>query len=260
MTLSKSKGNVAWELNELLAADRRARAFNEATVEGSDSGGSPGFETMHWEQIGKKALEEALRLEREAREAAAETADSAEVGDDEVADETAPFDVEAELQARFEEGVEEGKRLAEAAQGSQQETHERLLEALAQHFGSLPAVWPIVTDLSLDIAKTVCLQSLTLDPGVFRDYVARALEDAELPNDLPVEIRLSEATALLVDQDTLAAKFPEQHFSIVVDTALVDGDITVAYDQVTVDRLLEREFEQLREQLIAQFPDQNGPA
>jgi len=26
-----------------------------------------------------------------------------------------------------------------------------------------------------------------------------------------------------------------------------------------VDRLLEREFEQLREQLIAQFPDQNRP-
>ena len=88
----------------------------------------------------------------------------------------------------------------------------------------------------------------------------RALENAELPNDLPVEIRLSEATASLVDQDTLAAKFPEQHFAIVVDTALVDGDITVAYDQITVDRLLDREFEQLREQLIAQFPNQKGPA
>jgi flagellar biosynthesis/type III secretory pathway protein FliH len=44
--------------------------------------------------------------------------------------------------------------------------------------------------------------------------------------------------------------------SLQADEKLSDGDITIQYDQVTIDRLLEREFAQLREQLVAQFPDQ----
>ena len=259
MTLSKHDANVAWELNELLAADRRARAFSESTVEGRD-GGSPGFETMHWEQIGKETLEKALLAEQAAQASLSENTDSETTGEEEAAETPAPFDLEAELQARYEDGIEEGKRLSEASQQSQQAMQERLIEALAQHFAALPAVWPIITDLALDIANTVCLQSLKQDPDLFKGYVLHALESAELPRDIPIEVRLSEGTASLVDQDMLTAKFPEQAFTIATDAALADGDISVAYDQVTVDRLLEREFEQLREQLIAQFPDQNRPA
>ena len=259
MTLSKHDGNVAWELNELLAADRRARAFSESTVEGREGGG-PGFETMHWEQIGAETLEEARLAEQAAQASLSENTDSETAGEEEAVETPAPFDLEAELQARYEEGIEEGKRLSEASQQSEQAMQERLIEALAQHFAALPAVWPIITDLALDIANTVCLQSLKQDPDLFKAYVLLALESAELPRDLPIEVRLSEGTASLVDQDMLTAKFPEQAFTIATDAALADGDISVAYDQVTVDRLLEREFEQLREQLIAQFPDQNRPA
>jgi len=258
MTLSKHDGNVAWELNELLAADRRARAFSESTVEGREGGG-PGFETMHWEQIGAETLEEARLAEQAAQASLSENTDSETAGEEEAVETPAPFDLEAELQARYEEGIEEGKRLSEASQQSQQAMQERLIEALAQHFAALPAVWPIITDLALDIANTVCLQSLKQDPDLFKGYVLHALESAELPRDMPIEVRLSEGTAPLIDQDALASQFPDQAITIVADAKLADGDISIAYDQVTVDRLLEREFEQLREQLIAQFPDQNRP-
>jgi len=258
MTLSKHDGNVAWELNELLAADRRARAFSESTVEGREGGG-PGFETMHWERIGEETLEEAPLAEQATQAPVTDDPDSDAAVDEDTADSLEPIDMQAELQARYEEGVEEGKRLLEASQQSQQAMHERLVEALAQQFAALPAIWPIITDLALDIANTACLQSLKLDPDLFKSYVLRALESAELPKELPVEIRLSESTAPLIDRDVLASQFPDQAITIVADAKLADGDISIAYDQVTVDRLLEREFEQLREQLIAQFPDQNRP-
>ena len=40
-----------------------------------------------------------------------------------------------------------------------------------------------------------------------------------------------------------------------LDPDLKDGDISVQYDHLVIDRLLECEFGQLREQLVAQFPD-----
>jgi len=62
--------------------------------------------------------------------------------------------------------------------------------------------------------------------------------------------------AELVSLDQLAELLSDQPVSLSVDANLSDGDITIQYDNVTIDRLLEREFAQLREQLVAQFPDQ----
>ena len=51
MTLSKGSDTVVWELNELLAADRRAKAFSEASAAGDLSARPMGFEEAHWQQI-----------------------------------------------------------------------------------------------------------------------------------------------------------------------------------------------------------------
>ena len=51
MTLSKATDTVVWELNELLAADRRAKAFSEASAAGDLSARPMGFEEAHWQQI-----------------------------------------------------------------------------------------------------------------------------------------------------------------------------------------------------------------
>ena len=121
---------------------------------------------------------------------------------------------------------------------------------------ALPRVWPVVTDLSLDIAKTVCLQSLRLNENAFRQYLTMALQEMEFPESVPVDIKVSAAMAELVSLDELAELLSDQPVSLSVDANLSDGDITIQYDHVTIDRLLEREFAQLREQLVAQFPDQ----
>ena len=62
--------------------------------------------------------------------------------------------------------------------------------------------------------------------------------------------------AELVPLGELEALLVEQPVSLGVDPELADGDISIHYDQVVIDRVLEREFAQLREQLVAQFPDQ----
>ena len=254
MILSEADKTVVWELNELLAADRRAKAFSEASVGGKYVRRSGGFEETHWqaahrdpdpEEVLTEAEEPANReieLEAEARE------DDAEV--EEV------IDVDQLLDSRYQEGVAEGIRQSNLDSQQREALAEKFLESIRSEMAALPRVWPVVTDLSLDIAKTVCLQSLRLNENVFRQYINKALREVELPEDVPVEIRVSPAMAELASLDELEALLADQPISMVISPDLSDGDITIQYEQVAIDRLLEREFAQLREQLVAQFPDQ----
>ena len=78
MTLSKATDTVVWELNELLAADRRAKAFSEASAAGDLSARPMDFEEAHWQQISTEndTDEEESDLES-AEESASDTADVA---------------------------------------------------------------------------------------------------------------------------------------------------------------------------------------
>jgi len=73
---------------------------------------------------------------------------------------------------------------------------------------------------------------------------------------VPVEIEVSPAMAELVSLAELETMLVDQPVSLGVDPELSDGDISIHFDQVVIDRLLKREFAQIREQLVAQFPDQ----
>ena len=236
MILSNANEKVVWELNELLAADRRAKAFSEASVSGEYSERSGGFEEAHWHQLGDNSDAD------ESEHAAPESADAV---------------VEDEVDATADEaGVAEGIRQSNLENQQREALAERFSAAIRSEMEALPRVWPVVTDLSLDIAKTVCLQSLRLNENAFRQYLTMALQEMEFPESVPVEIKVSAAMAELVSLDELAELLSDQPVSLSVDANLSDGDITIQYDHVTIDRLLEREFAHLREQLVAQFPDQ----
>ena len=59
----------------------------------------------------------------------------------------------------------------------------------------------------------------------------------------------------MISEQQLSEALAEQPVSLTVDPDLKDGDISVQYEHLVIDRLLECEFDQLREQLVAQFPD-----
>ncbi|MDG1684250.1 MAG: FliH/SctL family protein [Luminiphilus sp.] len=254
MTLSKANDTVVWELNELLAADRRAKAFTEASIAGDMTERSLGFETSHWQTLDDESNNEA--------EAPAEGETSSEAldevvdgeADGEVPLEEEPIDMDGLLEARYQEGIAEGIRQCNLESQQTEALVERLVEVIAREMTALPRVWPVVTDLSLDIAKTVCLRALQTDEAFFREYLQRAFQQAELPEDIPVEIKVSEAMAAWVPGERLSEALAAQPVRVVIDSALEDGDISINYDHMTIERLLECEFDQVREQLIAQFP------
>lgn len=254
MTLSKSNDTVVWELNELLAADRRARAFSKASVAGELAERSLGFETSRWHKLGDDADADAEVVAE--GELSPEGAD--ELMDGEAVDaapEEAPVDMDALLEAKYQEGIAEGIRQSNLESQQREALAERVVEAIQREMAQLPRVWPVVTDLSLDIAKTVCLKALQTDENLFRDYLHRALQQAELPEDIPIEIKVSQAMANWVPQEHLTEMLSDQPVILSVDPALADGDISIQYEHIAIERLLEGEFDQLREQLVAQFPE-----
>ena len=254
-TLSKATDTVVWELNELLAADRRAKAFSEASAAGDLSARPMGFEEAHWQQIStdNDTDEEESDLES-AEESASDAADVAATGEAEAGEEQ-EIDIDQLLEAKFQEGVAEGIRQSNLESQQREALAERFFEAIQTQMDALPRIWPVVTDLSLDIAKTVCLQSLKVDEQAFRAYLNTALEHIEFPEGVPVEIKVSAAMAAVLPEEQLSEMLADRPVSLTVNPDLNDGDISVQYDHLVIDRLLECEFDQLREQLVAQFPD-----
>ena len=254
MTLSKASDTVVWELNELLAADRRAKAFSEASSAGDLSARPMGFEEAHWQQISSEteAAEHVRDFEsaEEANLADGETA----AADEAEGEEQEEIDIDQLLEAKFQEGVAEGIRQSNLESQQREALAKRFLDAIQVQMDALPRIWPVVTDLSLDVAKTVCLQSLRVDKQVFRAYLNRALENVEFPEDVPVEIKVSSSMAAVLPEQQLSELLADRPVSLTVDPDLKDGDISVQYDHLVIDRLLECEFDQLREQLVAQFP------
>ena len=149
----------------------------------------------------------------------------------------------------------EGIRQSNLESQQREALAERFFDAIQVQMDALPRIWPVVTDLSLDVAKTVCLQSLKVDEQVFREYLNTALENIEFPEGVPVEIKVSSSMAAVLPEQQLSELLADRLVTLTVDPDLKDGDISVQYDHLVIDRLLECEFDQLREQLVAQFPD-----
>ena len=255
MTLSKATDTVVWELNELLAADRRAKAFSEASAAGDLSARPMGFEEAHWQQISTETDTDEKESDLESAEESVSDAADVAVTDEAEAGEEQEIDIDQLLEAKFQEGVAEGIRQSNLESQQREALAERFFEAIQTQMDALPRIWPVVTDLSLDIAKTVCLQSLRVDEQAFRAFRNTALESVEFPQGVPVEIKVSAAMAAVLPEEQLSEMLADRPVSLTVDPDLKDGDISVQYDHLVIDRLFECEFDQLREQLVAQFPD-----
>ena len=226
MTLSKATDTVVWELNELLAADRRAKAFSEASAAGDLSVRQMGFEEAHWQHISSEtdADEEQRDLESAEQSAVDDahipTTDEAEWEEEEA------IDIDQLLEAKFQEGVAEGIRQSNLESQQREALAERFFGAIQTQMDALPRLWPVVTDLSLDIARTVCLQSLRVDKQVFRAYLNTALENIEFPEGVPVEIKVSASMAAVLPEPHLSEMLAERLVSLTVDPDLKDGDIS----------------------------------
>ena len=170
-----------------------------------------GFEEAHWQQISTEtdADEEESDLES-AEESALDDADVAAT--DEQRREKRKKSILTSCSRPSFRRACRGIRQSNLESQQREALAERFFEAIQAQMDALPRIWPVVTDLSLDIARTVCLQSLSIDEQAFRAYLNTALENIEFPEGVPVEIKVSAAMAAVLPEEQLSEMLADRPF------------------------------------------------
>ena len=257
MILSDQPGNVVWELNELLAADKRAKAFSKVKAKGDSHAASDEFKVQEWVKIDQHR---SLVAADDEPENSSKLADSdcipadADADADAGAEPETRIDLERELADRYDKGYADGRASADAELRLRDQGLETFRHALETSLSELPPLWPAVTELSLDIANEICKASMHASREIYSAYISSAFEATELPRDVPVNVYISEYARDLLPEDFFTSLSEVRDLEIHTDPSLDEFDLRVAYGYVSIEKYLQQDIDQLREQLTTQFP------
>jgi flagellar biosynthesis/type III secretory pathway protein FliH len=253
MILSDQPGNVVWELNELLAADKRAKAFSKVKAKGDSHAASDEFKVQEWVKIDQHRSLGAADDEPENSSKLADSDCMPTDVDVDVEPETR-FDLERELADRYDKGYADGRASADAELRLRDQGLETFRHALETSLSELPPLWPAVTELSLDIANEICKASMHASREIYSAYISSAFEATELPRDVPVNVYISEYARDLLPENFFTSLSEVRDLEIHADPTLDEFDLRLAYGYVSIEKYLQQDIDQLREQLTTQFP------
>jgi len=250
MILSESSEKVVWELNELLAAQQRARNFSRATLNGEIDARPNQFVPQAWDVLAEDSEvdgDATSELETEVLEQdkhAAEYEDSS--GEEEL--QTAETLAEEAYKRGFAEGHTAGvqEELARAQDAN------RTIDTILSKFDALPPVWSQLVDLSLEVAEVTTLGVLANDSDYVRDFINKTLVKSEIDPKELVSIKVSKNIYMLLKEENYELEHDGRKPPIEIDTSLDDLDVTVEYDCVSIERRFSEQLSQVREQLLSQ--------
>ena len=250
MILSESSEKVVWELNELLAAQQRARNFSRATLNGEIDTRSNQFVPQSWD-----VLPGSSEVDGDA---------TSESGAEDVADEHATIEyqdspIEEELQKpealaeeAYKKGFAEGHTAGVQEELARAESSDRAIASILSKLDALPPVWSQLVDLSLEVAEVASLGVLATDSNYLRDFINNTLVKSEVDPKELVSIRVSEKIYMLLKEKNQKFEHDGRELPIEIDTSFDDLDVRVEYDFVSIERRFSEQLSQVREQLLSQ--------
>ena len=250
MILSESSEKVVWELNELLAAQQRARNFSRATLNGEIDARPNQFVPQAWDVLAEDSEvdgDATSELETEVLEQdkhAAEYEDSS--GEEEL--QTAEMLAEEAYKRGFAEGHTAGvqEELARAQDAN------RTIDTILSKFDALPPVWSQLVDLSLEVAEVTSLGVLANDSDYVRDFINKTLVKSEIDPKELVAIKVSKNMYTLLKNGNHQLEHDGHDLPIEIDSSFEDLDIGVEYEFASIERRFSEQLSQVRDQLLSQ--------
>ena len=253
MILSKSSEKVVWELNELLAAQQRARNFSRATLNGEIDARLNQFVPQSWDDLSESVeIDENATSESEAEVSEEDEHDVAEYEGTSVEKEvqTAETLVEEAYKRGFEEGHASGvqEELARARDS------DRAFATIFSKLDALPPLWTQLVDLSLEVAEVTSLGVLSNDLNYMRDFINKTLVKGEIDPEHLVSIKVSEKIYMMLQEVNNKLEHDGRELPVEIDTSLDDLDIGVEYEFASIERRFSEQLLQVRNQLLSQVP------
>ncbi len=273
MTLS-SDGSVSWRLNDLLAADRKAKAYADVGWNDADSK-SPAALAQSFKQWSPILVEETSGDADE--QDIDETLESIESGvtseeaepQELVSEQSEEGNEEAESQSTVDAELEAEKYAEEALQAAKKEAHdagyEKGHEEARAHFqkskdsfeamvASLRAAqndmnefYQPLKKLALHLAQQLVRGELSLSSSAIERLIKAALDDIEAQGEGPIIIFMHPS-----DSDHFGEALYDEYSGIELrsDRTLSQGSVRVSIDDSAIEDLMEHRLSRLAQQVL----------
>ena len=251
MILSESSEKVVWELNELLAAQQRARNFSRATLNGEIDTRSNQFVPQSWDVLpGSSQVDEDASSESEAQEVKADEPATADYEDSSAEEELQT--PEALAEEAYNKGFAEGHTAGVQEELARAGDSDRAIDSIVSRLDALPPLWSQLIDLSLEVAEVASLGVLATDSNYMRDFITNTLDKSDVNSKELVSIKVSEKIYMLLQEQNRNLEHDGRKLPIEIDTSFDDLDVRVEYDFVSIERRFSEQLSQVREQLLSQ--------
>jgi flagellar biosynthesis/type III secretory pathway protein FliH len=235
MILSKSSEKVVWELNELLAAQQRARNFSRATLNGEIDARPNQFVPQSWDNLSESAEHAGAEYEDTHVEEVVQTAET-------LAEEA------------YKRGFEEGHAAGVQEELARAQDSDRAFAAIFSKLDALPPMWSQLVDLSLEVAEVTSLGVLSSDLNYMRDFINKTLVKGEIDPTQLVSIKVSEKIYMMLQDENNKLEHDGRELPVEIDTSLADLDVGVEYEFASIERRFSEQLSQVRDQLLSQVP------
>ena len=253
MILSKSSEKVVWELNELLAAQQRARNFSRATLNGEIDARPNQFVPQSWDNLSESAeIDESATSESEAAAWEKDEHAGAEYEDAHVEEVVQTAETLAE--EAYKRGFEEGHAAGVQEELARAQDSDRAFAAIFSKLDALPPMWSQLVDLSLEVAEVTSLGVLSSDLNYMRDFINKTLVKGEIDPTQLVSIKVSEKVYMMLQDENNKLEHDGRELPVEIDTSLADLDVGVEYEFASIERRFSEQLSQVRDQLLSQVP------
>ena len=249
MTLSDSSENVVWELNELLAAQQRAKKFSMATLSGEINPPSDQFVPQNW----GTDLNDREDSESEAHDVESENcvsdglADDGESGTADASNEAETGTVEPE--DMYAKGFEDGRNAVEEERAKDRDDVKAAMSAIRSQLDTLPPLWREVRELSLHVAEVVSLGVLGSNEQLVIEFINNLVEKSEVPSQDLVRIKVSKGIFDLLCAGDGKLVCDGRELPLEIGAELDGLDVQVDYELGSIERSLTEQISQVRTQL-----------
>ena len=251
--MSKSSEKVVWELNELLAAQQRARNFSRATLNGEIDARPNQFVPQSWDNLSESAeIDESATSESEAAAWEKDGHAGAEYEDTYVEEVVQTAETLAE--EAYKRGFEEGHAAGVQEELARAQDSDRAFATIFSKLDALPPLWTQLVDLSLEVAEVTSLGVLSNDLNYMRDFINKTLVKGEIDPEQLVSIKVSEKIYMMLQEVNNKLEHDGRELPVEIDTSLDDLDIGVEYEFASIERRFSEQLLQVRNQLLSQVP------